>query len=194
LNDGAVPGPVRVGLRFRVGAAGAALGLPAHELTDARVALSDLWPDGDETAERIAESPSTDAALHALTTAVAARIRDAQPVDPLVRRAAVELNDPRARVADIAADAGVSQRHLLRRFKAGVGYGPKTLARVLRLQRFVAAVRAGGDDAAWLAADAGYADQSHLTRDCTELAGATPGALIAARRIAAGDASLVSSA
>jgi transcriptional regulator GlxA family with amidase domain len=134
----------------------------------------------------MADGPS----LAYLVTATAARLRDAPPVDPLVRRAAEKLNDPRVRVAEIAADAGLSQRHLLRRFRTTVGYGPKTLARVLRLQRFLAAIRTGGDDAAWLAADAGYADQSHLTRDCTELAGATPGELIAAGRTPAGDAFL----
>ena len=34
------------GVRFRVGAAGAALGLPAAEVLDATVPLEDVWPDG----------------------------------------------------------------------------------------------------------------------------------------------------
>lgn len=194
----AVPGPVRLGVRFRVGAAGAALGLPAHELTDQRVRIGELWRDGDEVADRLAAALAAGAgprvALAELAAATGGRVRDAAPVDPLVRAAAVELTGPDARVGDVAARAGVSQRHLLRRFRAGVGYGPKTLARVLRLQRFLAAVRAGGRDLAWLAADAGYVDQSHLARDCAALAGATPGALMDAGRVPAGDASLVSSA
>jgi len=201
-GSAAAPGPVRLGVRFRVGAAGAALRLPAHELTDLRVPLDDLWPGGGEVAERVATALDGDsdgdravaAALAELSAALEARLRDAAPVDPLVRAAAVVLTDPRARVAGVAHDAGVSQRHLLRRFRASIGYGPKTLACVLRLQRFLAAVRAGGSDPAWLAADTGYADQSHLARDCAALAGATPGALIAARRVPAGDTSLVSSA
>jgi transcriptional regulator GlxA family with amidase domain len=38
----------------------------------------------------------------------------------------------------VATDLGVSDRQLLRRFQARVGYGPRTLLRVLRFQRFLA--------------------------------------------------------
>jgi hypothetical protein len=63
---------------------------------------------------------------------------------------------------------------------AAFGYGPKTLDRVLRLQRFLVLGRADADAGlARLAADAGYADQAHLGHDCRALAGATPGELIA---------------
>jgi AraC-like DNA-binding protein len=54
---------------------------------------------------------------------------------------------------------------------------------VLRFQRFLALARtpraAGRPDLAWLAAEAGYADQAHLTRECTRLAGLPPAALLA---------------
>ena len=75
-------------------------------------------------------------------------------------------------------------RQLRRRFHAAVGYGPKTLQRVCRFQRFVREVdEAGGRcDLALTAAEAGYADQSHLTRDCVELSGLTPAALAGLRR------------
>jgi hypothetical protein len=45
-------------------------------------------------------------------------------------------------------------------------YGPKTLQRVLRFRRFVSRIDACPDilDLATLAAEAGYADQAHLTR------------------------------
>ena len=58
--------------------------------------------------------------------------------------------------------------------------GPRTLRRVLRFQRFLAAARtAEPGSLARLAADAGYADQAHLARDCRRLAGLTPSALLA---------------
>ena len=68
-----------------------------------------------------------------------------------------------------------------------MGYGPKTLDRVLRLQRLLRALDAGrGDDLAWLALDLGYADQAHMTREAVRLAGRTPGELRrGARRLAA---------
>ena len=57
------------------------------------------------------------------------------PVDPLDRAAALAMAR-RAR-ADLALALGVSERQLRRRFLDAVGYGPKTLARVLRFQRFL---------------------------------------------------------
>jgi AraC-like DNA-binding protein len=106
--------------------------------------------------------------------------RAAEP-DPLVMRAS-RLLAGGAAVATASRELAVSDRHLRRRFHDVVGYGPKTLQRVLRLRRFLAlAERAGTGELARLAAEAGYADQPHLTRDCTELAGLAPAALLAAR-------------
>jgi AraC-like DNA-binding protein len=56
---------------------------------------------------------------------------------------------------------GVSERQLLRRFDKAVGYGPKTLDRVLRFQRFrsrAPSVARGDEDLVRVAADLGYAD------------------------------------
>ena len=95
------------------------------------------------------------------------------------------LHDPQTRAEDIADDVGLSPRQLRRRCHAAVGYGPKTLQRVLRFRRFVSRIDAlaqnpqspDGLDLAGLAVQAGYADQAHLTRECGRLAGLTPAAL-----------------
>ena len=89
--------------------------------------------------------------------------------------AARRLRDPRTRVETLADDLGLSERQLRRRCHAAAGYGPKTLQRVLRFRRFLAAAHG---DLARAALDAGYADQSHLTRECTRLAGRPPAALL----------------
>jgi AraC-like DNA-binding protein len=52
-----------------------------------------------------------------------------------------------------------------------VGYGPKTLARILRFRRLQALAPA---PLAELALDAGYADQAHMTAEVTRLAGVPP--------------------
>jgi methylphosphotriester-DNA--protein-cysteine methyltransferase len=84
-----------------------------------------------------------------------------------------------AAVRSLAADLGLSERQLRRRCHAAVGYGPKTLDRVLRFRRFLDLAGADpGRDLALLALDAGYADQAHLTRECSRLAGLTPAALM----------------
>jgi AraC-like DNA-binding protein len=172
-------GTVIIGVRFRPSAGGPALGLPLSELRDQRVGLADLRR---RDARRLPATldPGT-AASRALELA-GALVADADP-DPAAARAAVLLADPRARAEDVAADVGLSLRQLRRRCHAVVGYGPKTLQRVLRFRRFVSRLDAGlpsGQDAydlAALAAQAGYADQAHLTRECRALAGLTPGAL-----------------
>jgi AraC-like DNA-binding protein len=182
-------GAVFVGARFAPGAGGPALGRPLEALRDARVAVADLAP---RLAARLPGSLEPDAALRELTL-VAAELVAAGPPDPAVRAAAGRLGaEPATRVDALAGDLGLSERQLRRRCRAAAGYGPKTLGRVLRFRRYLALSDAEGPDTdlAGLAWQAGYADQPHLTRECTRLTGLTPAALARARRAeatAAGD-------
>jgi AraC-like DNA-binding protein len=176
----------KLGVRFRIGAAGAGLGLPAVELRDQSPELAEVWPGGAELTERFGEAAGTRARFELLLGAIARHLENSPPADPLVRAAALELEGPSVRLGPLAGRLGISERQLRRRFEAAVGYPPKTLARVLRLQRFLAHAEQGGD-LSRLAFDAGYADQAHLTRECTELAGLPAGALLAAGATAAGE-------
>jgi AraC-like DNA-binding protein len=79
----------------------------------------------------------------------------------------------------IAADTGLTRRHLERRFKDVVGMTPKRLARIARFQRSLRILdaadpsqRLGGAETA---AACGYADQAHFIRDFRDLAGCPPG-------------------
>ncbi|MEU7040483.1 helix-turn-helix domain-containing protein [Streptomyces varsoviensis] len=72
--------------------------------------------------------------------------------------------------AALAADVGLGERQLHRRCLNAFGYGPKTLARVLRMNRALESARAGRPYAE-VAAEAGYADQAHLAREVKSLAG-----------------------
>ncbi|HEY2443292.1 MAG TPA: AraC family transcriptional regulator [Streptosporangiaceae bacterium] len=173
------PGTELVGVRLRPGG-GAALGLPLSELRDQRVDLADVRP---ELAQRLpGDLPPAEALrrLIALTAAMAAQ----RPPDPLVSQAARLLAAPGMRTDEIARQLGVSERQFRRRFQDAVGYGPKTLQRVLRFRRFVDRVDGapGRADLAVIAAEAGYADQAHLTRESVRLAGLPPSALARVRR------------
>ena len=184
----AIPGgAAAIGVRFRVGAAGSVLGLPARELLDRTVALEDVWgAAAAELGERLAAARTPDAALAQLTATVRRRLPAPERLDPLVRAAAQRAARSRAPVEALGPALGLSERQLRRRFADAVGYGPKTLQRILRFQRFLALARrpgpaaAGSLDLARLAAEAGYADQAHLTRECRRLAGLPPAALLAA--------------
>jgi AraC-like DNA-binding protein len=173
-------GSVLVGARFRPSAGGGVLGLPLSEVRDQRVALADLLP---AAAKRLPATLDPARAAARLVDTVGVLAAEGVP-DPAVTRAAALLRDPSARTEDVADDVGLSARQLRRRCHAAVGYGPKTLQRVLRFQRFVRMLDApaGAPDLAIAAARAGYADQAHLTRECRELSGLTPVSLAAVRR------------
>jgi AraC-like DNA-binding protein len=193
----ATPGQARVGVRFRVGAAGAALGLGVGELRDQGVALDELWgADARRLQDRALAAATPKDALLALLGGVAERLPPPEAADHEVRRAALALARPQAGVLDaatVAASAravGLSERQLRRRFTAAVGYGPATLVRILRFQRFLHRANArdaAGTPLARLAAEAGYADQAHLARECRRLAGLPPSDLLATGATPAGE-------
>ncbi|MGW5653470.1 helix-turn-helix transcriptional regulator [Streptomyces humi] len=153
------------GLRFAPGTAPAFLGLPAYELLDRRVELAELWPASDvrRLRDRVARAADPGRALEEIA------LDGAAPADPLLGRL-VEALDAGRPVAAVADELGIGVRQLHRRSRAAFGYGPKTLARVLRLQRALALARAGVP-LAETAVRAGYADQPHLSREVRELAG-----------------------
>jgi AraC-like DNA-binding protein len=185
------PGGAVVGLRLRPGVAGSVLGLPASELRNARIALEDIWGrTGAELADRLGCATSSLERRRLLEAAVRARRPAMDEPDRLVLAAGRMLGLPGSRVALVSRALATSERQLLRRLRASVGYGPKTLDRVLRFQRFLSGaprVARGEDSLARLAAELGYADQAHLSRESVALSGLTPGELAASWAVPAAD-------
>jgi AraC-like DNA-binding protein len=177
---GSFPDRTFVVLRFRPGAAAAVLGLHGAELADARVGVSALWgrSEMERIESRLADCAGPSAAAEMLEDLVAGQVRELP--DPAVQAVVAELRSRDVGIAVLARRIGLSERHLLRRCTSALGYGPKTLQRIFRFQRFRAlAADRPGAGLAELAAHAGYADQPHLTRECVRLAGETPSALLA---------------
>jgi AraC-like DNA-binding protein len=77
------------------------------------------------------------------------------------------------RVGALAAEIGWSGKRLWERFGSQIGLPPKRAARLVRFDHAVHRL-AAGESAARVAADSGYADQSHLHRDVLAFTGATP--------------------
>jgi AraC-like DNA-binding protein len=175
------------GLRLRTGADPRLLGAGADELRDDRVPLESVWGGVARSLEEaLAAEPEPAARRALLGRAVAARARALPgPRDPFVAEAVARVRrDPAAAVSALAPALGVSERHLRRRLRPALGYGPKTLARILRFQRLLALARMredGEPGLARLALEAGYADQAHMTAECTRLAGAPPGTVLGVR-------------
>lgn len=166
-----------IGVRFRPGTAAEPLGVAASELIDSHVPLEAIDSRlASALAERLAIVRSSREIAAAVGTPLAARFVGLGPPDPLLQAAVAGLERGGSRVSELARAAAISERQLQRRFRMRVGYGPKTLDRVLRFQRFARAV-AQSDDGDGLAAHAiasGYSDQAHLTRESRALTGATP--------------------
>ena len=168
-------GDTILGLRFCPGAAPPVLGWPANELRDRRVALEDL--PGVKSFLAALEEGVAKKDLTPLVGVVGRRLREVPAPDPLVRAAVGALARDRP-VRDLAPHLHLSERQLRRRFHAAVGYGPKVLARVLRLQRMLALAPGACGNLARLAAEAGYADHAHMAAETARLTGLTPGALL----------------
>lgn len=174
----AFPDRTFVAVRFRPGAAPGVLGLAGRELANARVGVSELWgrAEMERLEARLATAAPSDAAA-LLENVVESRLRGLP--DPAVEAVVRVLTERHAGVRSLADWIGLSERQLHRRCIAALGYGPKTLERILRFQRFLGLARSRGGGLAQLAVESGYADQPHLTRECVRLGGATPARLLA---------------
>jgi AraC-like DNA-binding protein len=96
----------------------------------------------------------------------------------------LEASGGRLPIAVVAAQVGVTPRHLGTLFRREVGRAPKTIAQLIRFQSAVSLIKAsvgrtGRVDLADVAATAGYADQSHLTHEVVDRIGVPPSTWIA---------------
>jgi AraC-like DNA-binding protein len=167
-------GTVLVGVRFWPGAGGPALGVPLAELRDQRVEVADCLPG---LAGQLPADLTPERAFNAMASACHQFVA-AGPPDRMVRHATKLLADGQTTVAGLCGTLALSERQLRRRFDDAVGYGPKTMQRVLRFRKVLAQLAVTPDaDLATLAAQSGYSDQAHLTRETSRLAGMPPAAL-----------------
>jgi AraC-like DNA-binding protein len=172
------PDVVVVAARFPPTVGPALLRVPARDFADLHVPLDtfDTWAARTLLRELgNIEDPATASGF--IARAIARRVDSKWSADPVVRRAAALLATPKPRVRSVAFVLGVSERQLQRRFREAVGYGPKTLYRVLRFRRLLKLLRLDDDQPdglARIAAAVGYSDQAHLTRECRALSGLTP--------------------
>lgn len=163
-------GTLLAALRFAPGTAPLALGVPAYVLRDQRVGLADAWPasEVERLEDAIRRSPDPGAVLEGLAQD---RLRQRATAADLARLRLIVRELARgSRIPDVAEAAGLSERQLHRRSLQAFGYGPKVLARILRLDRALGRVRAG---VAFADAAEDYADQAHLAREVRRLAGAS---------------------
>nr|WP_246458193.1 helix-turn-helix transcriptional regulator [Saccharopolyspora gloriosae] len=167
----------------------AVLGVPLRLLDGAAPCLEAvLGAEAARLGDRLADAPDWNARFAVLDDTVAALLARGPRADPQVvwawRRLRAGAGD--VRVAALAARLGWSRRHLVRRFHHQLGITPKAAARVLRFERAARLLAQDSRGLAQVAADAGYADQAHLSREVRALTRWTPSQLRGFTSAAAG--------
>ena len=179
-----------LGIMFRPGGFHVFLGAPLSTLTDRSVPLADIPALAGLEAEvrpLLGAEPEVEGQTLAdvVDAFLAARVpAEPQPSEKTVAWADLAVHDRAlTRVEDLAAAAGVGTRTLQRAFTEHVGIGPKWFLRRYRLYEAAERV-AHHEQVDWseLAADLGYSDQAHLTRDFTAAVGQPPAQYAAAAR------------
>ena len=168
-----------LGARFRVGGLRPFLDEPMSALTDGTRPARPLLQCDERHAEALVLDAGSD---EAMVSAAESLLSGALPApDPAVEQLqrvvahAASAQGP-ASVEALAQYAGVGVRALQRLFQEYVGVSPKWMLRRYRLQEAAWRLARGEPvGLAQLAADLGYFDQAHLTRDFTKLVGVSPG-------------------
>ena len=168
-HDGVQHG-VQVGLT--TAGARALLGVPAVELAGELLALDEVAPDLAHLPERLHEVGPVERARLVARALLAALGRHGEvALRAEVGRALAGLTRGE-RVADVAGEVGYSRRRLSTLVREETGLAPKEYQRVARFQASRALM--GRRPLAEVAAECGYADQGHLARDWSDLAGCPP--------------------
>lgn len=182
-------------IRFRPGGAMPFLGLAAEGLNGIVEALDVvIGRAASLLRDRVLEAQSADGKMAAVEGWLMDQAGGVLEVDPLVAWLDQRLRHPVGlRVKDLAEEAGYSERQLRNIFHRRIGLGPKRYIRVRRFQSVLAylvacdvAVRDFSADMAlegaalpradWagIAAQFGYADQSHLNMDFQQFVAIAP--------------------
>lgn len=157
-------------------------GLPMHELSHRVVGLEDLWGlEARRLVEQLAQAPHWEARFALVDAFLIRRMERGPAVDAGVRWAMERIHEAGGNldIATLAQELGHSHKHLIHQFHEHVGLPPRRLARLLRFDRAVQRLKAGGP-VRWadLAAELGYFDQAHLNRDFRQFTGGPPSALL----------------
>jgi AraC-like DNA-binding protein len=171
-------------IRFRPAGLARFLTVPLGDLTQRCWNLRELWNDGArELEERLAEARDEAACVAAADTFLQQRLAPARGDSQLALHAARLLSTSHGQLSieRLASGHGVSYKRLERAFARDVGLSPKHFARVARVQRALELATTWRAGLARLAAECGYADQAHFSREFSRLVGLTPRAFLAAR-------------
>ncbi|HZX30127.1 MAG TPA: helix-turn-helix domain-containing protein [Rhodocyclaceae bacterium] len=166
-----------VAVRFKIGMLHRFTTIPATELADCRLSVSDIWgASGADISRRLSLAGSHEQRIALIERFLLSHLRP-ESADPLVEQAMAMLYRQTFpfSVEALAGALGLGRRQLERRWKAFSGQSPGELKGLIRFQRTVRGLMLAptantADEAlAW-----GYFDQAHFIHDFRRRAGLPP--------------------
>ncbi len=158
----------------------AVIGAPLSEIANRVVSLADLvGKPAEDLGDALCEAATAETRFALLDGFLSERLSRDTYCDPTVEWAMRRLkHSGKPLTTTLAREIGWSRKHFIQRFRIATGFSPDQFRRLCRFERFVAALGATPRESlAALAADAGYVDQAHLTRDVRTFSAMTPGDL-----------------
>jgi AraC-like DNA-binding protein len=177
-----------VGVRFRPAMARGVLIVDPADCRDRNLPAREIDPWFATLEAQLQDAASPEQAFAILKRAVDARLaRNDRHRAPTRVQEALRLlarGGDAAQVRHIARRLGIAERSLHRDLVRWSGLSPKILARILRMQRTLTAIRTGpAVPLAHVALHMGYADQAHMTRELKDLSGYAPSELQRVRNL-----------
>ncbi|WP_394693597.1 helix-turn-helix domain-containing protein [Hyphobacterium sp.] len=154
-------------------------GIAASELANRVVEAEEIFGSTVNTIwDQIANADGPMARYKALMAFLqSCRNRMSRPTPFSVQWAVSEISRARggASIQTMCADLDISRKHLADLFKRSIGFTPKTYSKIVRFRSIMSIIdRRQAHEFAGLAADFGFADQSHFIHEFRSFAGESP--------------------
>jgi len=168
---------VSIGVALRPGTGHALMGRHAGDMVDRLVTCEEFGLPGEMAMTALASTRSPEDAVQVLETMFGQFVEvsgGARP-DPISARfETLSFTDPSYSVAQFSEECGISPRQLERIVRRDFGMPPKQVLRRARALDMASHLRGVADEAEAAELGLRYYDQSHLTREFTELFGMSP--------------------
>ena len=170
-----------VGVHFKPGGGSPFLRVPAGEIRNLAVPLTDVWnASATDLIEHLFDSAS-ERSLQTLESALLSAPLGRFGRNLAVRHAVRQFESGRP-VHEVVREIGMSQRRFSELFQDEVGLSPKVFSRVRRFSEVLRSLDKLKDpDFAQIALACGYFDQAHFNHDFHAFSGMTPSAYLRQR-------------
>lgn len=159
------------------------LGIPAHELSDELIPLSELWKTAArDLEEQVISAPDNGKRIEILESFLSKKSGLCLEADPIITQSLsmIYADHGLSPIHELNKTLQVSERQLERKFKAHIGVSPKNFSNIIRLQFFLKLFRTTSSEKnlTEIAYESGYYDQAHLIREFRKNVGLSPGQYI----------------